>query len=45
MMHAVDGNDPKHLRIMHRTTIKGDYGLGYFENGSTVLHAALEMAV
>lgn len=45
MMHAVDGNDPKHLRIMHRTTIKGDYGLGYFENGSTVRHAALEMAV
>jgi taurine dioxygenase len=32
MLHAVSGFDPKHPRRMQRTTIKGDYGLGYFEN-------------
>jgi taurine dioxygenase len=30
-VHAISGNDPKHLRHMHRTTIEGDYGLGAFE--------------
>jgi taurine dioxygenase len=45
MMHAVSGNDPKHPRFMHRTTIKGDYGLGYFEGGAKGRHAALEMTV
>jgi len=33
VLHAVEGCDPKYERRMHRTTIKGDYGLGYFEGG------------
>lgn len=32
MLHAVSGHNPSHERIMYRTTIKGDYGLGRFEN-------------
>jgi taurine dioxygenase len=32
MLHAVSGHDPSYERIMYRTTIKGDYGLGRFEN-------------
>jgi taurine dioxygenase len=32
MLHAVSGNPPEEERTMHRTTIKGDYGLGRFEN-------------
>jgi taurine dioxygenase len=31
-IHSVSGNDPKDAQRMHRTTIKGDYGLEYFEN-------------
>lgn len=31
MVHAACGCDPKYDRIMHRTTIKGDYGLGRWE--------------
>jgi taurine dioxygenase len=34
MLHCVTGADPKYPRQMHRTTIKGDYGLGYFEGGA-----------
>jgi len=33
MLHSVSGHDPSVPRRMQRTTIKGDYGLGYFENG------------
>jgi taurine dioxygenase len=33
MLHSVSGMDPKFGRRMQRTTIKGDYGLGRFENG------------
>lgn len=33
VLHAVSGHDPKYPRRMQRTTIKGDYGLGYFEGG------------
>lgn len=33
MLHSVSGHAPHHRRRMQRTTIKGDYGLGYFENG------------
>jgi taurine dioxygenase len=33
MLHAVSGHDPSLERVMYRTTIKGDYGLGRFENG------------
>jgi taurine dioxygenase len=32
MLHCVSGSDPQHARRMQRTTIKGDYGLGRFEN-------------
>jgi taurine dioxygenase len=35
MLHAVSGHDPQYLRTMQRTTIKGDYGLGRFEDGAT----------
>jgi taurine dioxygenase len=35
VLHAVSGNDPKYGRRMQRTTIKGDYGLGYFEGDGT----------
>jgi taurine dioxygenase len=44
MLHSVSGNDPKLARRMHRTTIKGDYGLGSFENGAKS-DALLEMTV
>jgi taurine dioxygenase len=44
MLHSVSGCDPKYPRRMQRTTIKGDYGLGYFENGGKG-QAVLEMTV
>ena len=34
MLHCVNGADPRFDRRMHRTTIKGDYGLGRFEEGA-----------
>lgn len=34
MLHMGTGCDPKHDRVMHRTTIKGDYGLGRWENNA-----------
>ena len=36
LLHAVSGSDPSHERRMQRTTIKGDYGLGYFEDGKKI---------
>lgn len=36
MLHAVSGSDPKYERRMQRTTIRGDYGLGYFEDGKKI---------
>ncbi|MCJ2180216.1 TauD/TfdA dioxygenase family protein [Novosphingobium album (ex Hu et al. 2023)] len=36
LLHAVEGCHPKYERCMHRTTIKGDYGLGRFENGKKI---------
>ncbi|MDQ4420329.1 TauD/TfdA family dioxygenase [Sphingobium sp. DEHP117] len=36
MLHAVEGYNPKYERRMLRTTIKGDYGLGYFEDGKKI---------
>ena len=36
MLHAVSGCDPKLERRMQRTTIRGDYGLGYFEDGKKI---------
>ena len=44
MLHSVSGHDPQYPRQMHRTTIEGDYGLGYFENAAKG-HAILEMTV
>lgn len=35
VLHSVSGHPPQYGRRMQRTTIKGDYGLGYFENGDT----------
>jgi len=35
MLHSVSGMDPAYSRRMQRTTIKGDYGLGFFENNGT----------
>lgn len=32
ILHSVSGHDPKFVRHQARTTIKGDYGLGTFEN-------------
>ena len=32
MLHSVSGSNPAECRTMHRTTIRGDYGLGHFEN-------------
>jgi len=36
VLHAVEGCDPKYERRMHRTTIKGDYGLGRFEDNKKI---------
>jgi taurine dioxygenase len=36
MLHEACGCDPKYDRVMHRTTIKGDYGLGRFEHGAKI---------
>ena len=36
MVHAVEGCDAKYERQTLRTTIKGDYGLGYFEDGKKI---------
>ena len=43
MLHAACGCDPKHERIMHRTTIKGDYGLGRWETDPKGAAAPQEM--
>ncbi len=36
VLHAVEGCDPKYPRCVHRTTIRGDYGLGRFEHGKKI---------
>jgi len=36
MLHAVEGCDAKYERRTLRTTIKGDYGLGRFEDGKKI---------
>jgi taurine dioxygenase len=43
MLHQACGVDPKYARVMHRTTIKGDYGLGYFETKISGANVPLEM--
>ena len=30
-LHMACGHDPDAIRVMHRTTIEGDYGLGRFQ--------------
>jgi taurine dioxygenase len=44
MLHSVSGHEPGQPRRMQRTTIKGDYGLGCFENNAQG-SAVLEMTV
>jgi taurine dioxygenase len=45
VLHSVTGIEPTARRRMHRTTIKGDYGLGRFEHDRTASHAVLEKTV
>ena len=44
MLHAVEGCDPKYDRRTIRSTIKGDYGLGYFEDGKKIGEVFREVA-
>ncbi len=44
-LHAVEGCDPKYERRTQRTTIKGDYGLGYFEDGKKIGEVMREIAI
>lgn len=44
MLHAVEGNDPAYERQTQRTTIRGDYGLGYFEHGKKIGEVMRELA-
>ena len=39
MLHCVTGTSPGNLRRMHRTTIRGDYGLGCFEGEEAAVRA------
>ena len=43
MLHMACGCDPKYDRIVHRTTIKGDYGWGRWETEPLMAEAAPEM--
>jgi taurine dioxygenase len=45
MLHRVIGCTPPQRRVMQRTTIKGDYGLGRFENNELGHYKELERAV
>jgi len=45
MLHSVTGHDSSATRCIHRTTIKGDYGLGRFENNDNGRYAVLEGTV
>jgi taurine dioxygenase len=44
MLHAVSGNRPEDERLMYRTTIKGDYGLGRWESDCAPARTADAMA-
>ena len=44
MLHAVEGCDPKYERHTIRSTIKGDYHLGYFEDGKKIGEVFREVA-
>jgi len=45
MLHRVTGCTPPHPRAIYRTTIKGDYGLGRFENDDQGRYKELERTV
>jgi taurine dioxygenase len=45
MLHAVEGCDAKYERRTIRTTIRGDYGLGYFEDGKKIGEVHREVAM
>ncbi|MCB2073688.1 MAG: TauD/TfdA family dioxygenase [Novosphingobium sp.] len=45
MLHRVTGCTPPHPRSIYRTTIKGDYGLGRFENDVQGRYRELERTV
>jgi taurine dioxygenase len=45
MLHRVTGCTPPHQRTIYRTTIKGDYGLGRFENDDQGRYKELERVV
>jgi taurine dioxygenase len=45
MLHRVTGCTPPHPRSIYRTTIKGDYGLGRFENDDQGRYRELERTV
>jgi taurine dioxygenase len=44
MVHAVEGCDARYERRTLRSTIKGDYGLGYFEDGKKIGEVYREVA-
>ncbi|PEQ14137.1 taurine catabolism dioxygenase TauD [Novosphingobium sp. PC22D] len=44
MLHCVSGNDPEQERLMYRTTIAGDYGLGRWETKPAEMAQADAMA-
>jgi taurine dioxygenase len=44
MLHAVSGNNPADERLMYRTTIAGDYGLGRWETAGADREAVDAMA-
>jgi taurine dioxygenase len=44
MLHAVSGNNPLDERLMYRTTIAGDYGLGRWETAGADRQAVDAMA-
>jgi taurine dioxygenase len=45
VLHAVEGCDAKYERHTKRTTIAGDYGLGYFEDGKKIGEVMREVAL
>lgn len=43
-LHSASGHSPDHGRLVHRTTIEGDYGLGRFEGDDLARATAAIMA-
>ena len=43
-LHSASGHSPDHGRLVHRTTIEGDYGLGRFESDDLARATAAVMA-